>query len=80
MAGLLAGIGGDPARLGEVHERFQAWQSRIEKQDGVDPTSATIVRLATDGLWLSALLGLPQLQKGLARKVMARLDAMTREV
>ncbi len=79
MAGLLAGFGGDPARLGEVHARFQRWQARIEREDGVDPTSATIVRLAADGLWLSALLGLPGMPKAQARRVMARLDAMTRE-
>jgi len=79
MAGLLAGFGGDAARLGEVHARFQAWRTRIEREDGVDPTSVTIVRLAADGLWLSALLGLPSMPKALARKVMARLDEMTRE-
>ncbi len=79
MAGLLAGFGGDPTRLGEVQARFQQWQARIEQADGVDPTSATIVRLAADGLWLSALLGLPGMGKPLAKQVMARLDAMTRE-
>ncbi len=78
MAGLLAGLGGDPARLGEVQARFQHWQQRIEREDGVDATSATIVRLAADGLWLSALLGLPSLPKPLAKRVMSRLDAMTR--
>ena len=28
------------------------WQARIE-QDGIDPVCATVVRLATDGLWLA---------------------------
>jgi len=78
MAGLLAGLGGDASHLGEVQARFQHWQSRIERADGIDPTDATIVRLAADGLWLSALIGLPGMPKTLARKVMARLDAMTR--
>lgn len=78
MAGLLAGFGGDATHLGEVHARFQQWQSRIERTDGVDPIDATIVRLAADGLWLSALIGLPGMRKALARQVMARLDAMTR--
>ncbi len=79
MAGMLAGFGGDAARLGEVQARFQHWQARIEHDDGVDATNATIVRLAADGVWLSALLGLPSMPKTLAKKVMARLDAMTRE-
>jgi len=30
------------------------WQDRIE-QDGIDPVLASIVRLATDGLWLAKL-------------------------
>jgi AcrR family transcriptional regulator len=77
LAGLLAAQGGDPARLDAIRERFQAWQARLE-DDGIDPVAATIVRLASDGLWLSALLGLPSLEKRLARKVVAALAAMTR--
>ncbi len=78
MAGLLAGIGGDEARLAALRERFAAWQARIEA-DGIDPVSATLVRLAADGLWLSALLGLPKLDPDLAADVLAALDGLTRE-
>ncbi|MAE95561.1 MAG: TetR family transcriptional regulator [Deltaproteobacteria bacterium] len=79
MAGLLACMGGDAARLDSVRERFREWHGRIEKKDGIDPVAAIIVRLAADGLWLSSLLGLPSLSKGQRKKVLARLDAMTRE-
>jgi AcrR family transcriptional regulator len=77
LAGLLAAIGGDPARLDAIRARFHAWQERLEA-DGIDPVQATIVRLASDGLWLSALLGLPSLEKRLGARVLAALDAMTR--
>ena len=36
------------------------WQARLE-DDGIDPTVATLVRLACDGLWLSDLFGLAPL-------------------
>jgi AcrR family transcriptional regulator len=78
MAGILAGIGGDPTRLEAVREHFSAWQARIE-DDAVDPVRATIVRLAADGLWLSALLGLPQIDKRQAAKVLQVLDELSRE-
>lgn len=77
LAGLLAAQGGDPARLESIRERFQAWQERLE-DDGIDPVRATIVRLASDGLWLSALLGLPSLEKRLGARVLEALEAMTR--
>jgi AcrR family transcriptional regulator len=77
LAGLLAAQGGDPARLEAIRERFAAWQERLE-DDGIDPVAATIVRLASDGLWLSALLGLPSLQKKLGARVLAALETMTR--
>jgi hypothetical protein len=61
-----------------VREHFSAWQARIE-DDAVDPVRATIVRLAADGLWLSALLGLPQIDKRQAAKVLQVLDELSRE-
>ena len=78
MAGILAGIGGQPERLATVRERFREWQERLAHDD-VDAVRATIVRLASDGLWLSALLGLPQLEETLSRQVVNALDAMTRD-
>lgn len=76
MAGILATIGDDPARLAAVRERFRAWQARLE-DDGIDPTVATLVRLAADGLWLSALLGLPRLDAARSRRVVAALAELS---
>ncbi len=76
MAGLIAAIDNDPVRLRRIRKRFAAWHERIEGDD-VDIVTATVVRLAADGLWLSALLGLPRLDKSLRRRVLKRLREMT---
>jgi AcrR family transcriptional regulator len=78
MAGILAALGSDPARLHALRERFSAWHARLDG-DGIDPVNATLVRLAADGLWLSELLGLAPLSPERARQVVAALDALTRE-
>ena len=61
MAGILSTLGRDSRHLEEVRAHFGHWHERLAR-DGIDPTTATLVRLAADGLWLSALLGLPGLE------------------
>lgn len=78
MAGILATLGRDSAHLETVRESFARWHRRIER-DGIDKRAATIVRLAADGLWLSSLLGLPELSPRSGREVIAALRNMTRE-
>jgi len=74
MAGILASIGRDSPQLEIVRERFDLWHRRLQA-DGIDPTTAALVRLACDGLWLSALLGLPRLDPDLhVRMYHALLD------
>ncbi|MCP4005378.1 MAG: TetR/AcrR family transcriptional regulator [bacterium] len=74
MAAILAAIGRDSPQLEMVRERFEEWHQRLQS-DGLDPTTAALVRLAADGLWLSALLGLPRLDPDLHVQVyMALLD------
>jgi AcrR family transcriptional regulator len=77
MAGLLALVGNDPEKLAPVRERFGAWHTRLAS-DGIEPETAMIVRLAADGLWLSALLGLPSPDPQLLTRVVSRLQQMTR--
>ncbi len=77
MAGILATIGRDSPQLELVRERFAKWHDRLG-QDGIDPTIATLVRLAADGLWLSALLGLPELDVDLHVRVFHALLDLTR--
>jgi len=77
MAGILAAIDNDPVRLRVIRKRFATLHRRLE-DDGIDPVDATIVRLAADGLWLSALLGLPRIDKSVQAGVLAALKKMIR--
>lgn len=76
MAGILATLGRDSAHLEKVREHFVRWHARL-KSDGIDPTTATLVRLAADGLWLSALLGLQQIDPASSASVFRELREMT---
>ncbi len=77
MAGILATLGRDSAHLETVREHFARWHERLEA-DGIDRTTATIVRLAADGLWLSALLGLTRLDSEVGRETIRALRDLTR--
>ena len=77
MAGILATLGRDSVHLERVRARFAHWHARLEA-DGVDPTTATLVRLAADGLWLSALLGLPSLDPVRGSAAIRTLRDLTR--
>jgi AcrR family transcriptional regulator len=75
--GLLAVFTGHPDRLDPVRRRYEAWQQRL-LEDADDDVDATIVRLASDGLWFVELYGLGAPTAELRRRVLERLDAMTR--
>ena len=77
MAGILATLGRDSSHMDSVRSHFSKWHARLE-EDGLDDTTATLVRLAADGLWLSALLGLPQLQGDLGARTVRALHELTR--
>lgn len=77
LAAILACLGDEHRGLRDLRDAFSHWQERLE-DDGLDPATATVVRLAADGLWLSQLLGLPTLETPLLRDVLTRLEALTR--
>lgn len=77
-SGIIAALALHPERLETVRERYAAKQQRIER-DGIDAVDATIVRLATDGLWFCELLDLGPPQGELRDAVLERLRALTRE-
>ncbi len=56
-AALIAAAAAEPALLEPLQLAAQRWQARLE-DDGLDPTLATVLRLACDGLWLCDLFGL----------------------
>jgi len=71
-AGVAAAVAQNPAQLEPLREAYTRWQARLES-DGIDRVDATIVRLATDGLWVAELLELPPLGPDLRRAVLDRL-------
>jgi hypothetical protein len=58
-----------------VQEFFGRWQSALE-DDGIDPAVAITVRLAMDGWWMAAFLGLAAPQGRDARGAREVLDAL----
>lgn len=56
-AAVIAAAASEPALLAPLQAAFERWQRAIE-DDGLDPTLATLVRLAADGYWLCDLFGL----------------------
>jgi AcrR family transcriptional regulator len=57
-AGMVAAITSNPELLTPLRDRYRVWQERLDA-DGLPPGRADLVRLAVDGLWLSALIDLP---------------------
>ncbi len=76
VTAILAAAGTDPQYLEPIRKRVLEWQARLES-DGIDPATATIVRLAIDGLSLCRLMRLPVPQGELCDTVMKKLVAMT---
>ena len=72
---MLAAVANDPSLLEPLRLAYRRWQRQLGN-DGIDPVSATIVRLAVDGLWFSQLLGVDSLPKRLRDQVMARLGSL----
>ncbi len=56
-AALIAAAAAEPSLLEPLQLAAGRWQTRLEN-DGLDPTVATVLRLACDGLWLCDLFGL----------------------
>jgi AcrR family transcriptional regulator len=74
-AALVAAIGTNLALLAPLRAAFDRWQRRAV-DDGLDPTLATLVRLAADGLWFADLMGFAPPDAALRAQVCARLIAL----
>jgi AcrR family transcriptional regulator len=74
-AALIAAAAGEPALLAPLHAAAERWQRRLEG-DGLDPTVATLVRLACDGLWLCDLFGLAPPSAALRASLEDRLELL----
>ena len=76
-AGLLAAKAINPALMQPIRDAYRYWQQCL-LNDGIDPLDATIIRLAADGIWLTQLLDLEQLDEATLLKVQERLSALIR--
>ncbi|HLN05094.1 MAG TPA: TetR family transcriptional regulator [Acidimicrobiales bacterium] len=74
-AAVIAGVAADTELLEPLRERFAAWQHALVT-DGLPPASASLVRLAADGLWFTELLGLAPLDRDLRALVHEGLLAL----
>jgi AcrR family transcriptional regulator len=77
-SGLLAAVATDPSLLAPLQERFREWVSLLY-QDGIDPTTAAIVHLVADGLWLVELFGLSAPDETMKGKVLQAMDEMIQQ-
>ncbi len=77
-AAVIAGVAADTELLEPLRERFAAWQHALVT-DGLPPASASLVRLAADGLWFTELLGLAPLDSLVRSAVRDELVALLDE-
>jgi AcrR family transcriptional regulator len=75
---LMAAIFTNPSLAEPVREVIRQCQVSLE-DDGIDPTRATLIQLAADGLWMTEMLGLPGPAPERRRQVIELLFKMTRE-
>ncbi|UOQ83395.1 TetR/AcrR family transcriptional regulator [Gracilibacillus salinarum] len=61
-AGLLAAKAVNPDLLDPIRKLYEEWQEQIENE-GIDPMKATIIRLATDGIWLAELFDIYHIEE-----------------
>ncbi|MFQ3545504.1 TetR/AcrR family transcriptional regulator [Halobacillus rhizosphaerae] len=77
-AGLMAAKAVNSDLLHPIREAYSNWQHEIEN-DGLDPVQATIIRLAIDGIWLSELFDIYQIETTKKDEVYRTLKALTEE-
>lgn len=76
-AAITAALHSFPELLMIVREQNMRCQTGVEN-DGLDPVLATIIRLATEGLWLAEVLDVMRLEPETKRAVVARLMEWTK--
>jgi AcrR family transcriptional regulator len=75
-AAVIAAAAAEPALLVPLQLAADRWQERLE-HDGIDPTLATVVRLASDGLWMCDLFGLAPPSAARRAQLGAELERLT---
>ncbi|ASB89027.1 TetR/AcrR family transcriptional regulator [Bacillus sonorensis] len=68
----------DPDASVHISHSYQAILSKLD-DDGIDPVTATIIRLAIDGLYYAQMLNVAPVEKEMRQEVIRRLLAMTKK-
>jgi AcrR family transcriptional regulator len=76
-SGLLAAVALNPELLEPVKKHYAAWQKQIEN-DGINPVTSTLVRLAADGLYFAEVFDLAPPRGKLRKQLEARLLELTK--
>ncbi len=77
-AALVATVAVDSTLLAVLRRHFAHWQSMLD-DDGIDPATSTLIRLAMDGWWLAAFANLAPPRGRAAARLRARLDALVKQ-
>lgn len=78
-SGMHASLFTNPEMLECLQEHYRTWKEKMENE-GLDPVTANIIRLASDGLWYADLFGMAPLEKELREKVFSQLSAWTKKL
>lgn len=76
FSALLAAIAYDPHLLDPLRTHLEYWQHKTE--EGLDFTTAALVRLASHAFWLNDLFSINTFTLEERRSIVARLEALTR--
>ncbi|WP_025785413.1 TetR/AcrR family transcriptional regulator [Sporosarcina sp. D27] len=77
-SGLLAAKAINPELMSPIREVYSEWQRDIET-DGIDPIMATIIRLASDGIWLADLFDINPISDEYKELVYEKLKEWTKQ-
>lgn len=75
--GLLAALIEEPARADALRDHYRWCRDQLAL-DGIPPVHASLVLLASDGLWLAELADLPSVEPQQVDRVLDALEALTR--
>ncbi len=74
---MLAAGASNTELLQPLYARQRSWQE-AQQNDGIDPATAALVRLAADGLWMNDLFGIQVVSDDERQAVIERLRDLTR--
>ena len=75
--GLLSALLEEPTHAEAMREHWRWCYEELEA-DGIPPRNAALIMMATDGIWLTSLLGLPTPSESAHTDALAWLEELTR--